>query len=129
MSGRRRSLRSRQSPGRVDKGKGGGPTIWNSAHAITRAVAPPELLANQVRCPECRNGVTPTLRGNLRAHADLFGAPCLNRSTGAQVVLDEIPDVVLRANDLPITGHCQACEKRLPPGRRLCGRCYALGQT
>ena len=44
------------------------------------AVAPPELRDGQERCPVCRNGVTPTTSGHLRAHKDLFGYPCYNRA-------------------------------------------------
>lgn len=43
-------------------------------------VAPPPLKPEQVRCPVCRNGVQPTLRGYLRLHKDLFGHDCHNRA-------------------------------------------------
>lgn len=38
-----------------------------------------ELRPGQVRCPVCRNGVTPTPSGHLRKHRDQFGHDCFNR--------------------------------------------------
>jgi len=40
---------------------------------------PPTLKPGQVRCPVCRNGVRPNVRGFLREHRDLFGLKCYNR--------------------------------------------------
>ena len=42
--------------------------------------AVPALRDGQVRCPVCRNGVTPTPRGFLRQHRDVYGQRCYNKA-------------------------------------------------
>lgn len=68
MRASRAGRRSRGGPGFVVRGHHSRPTE-----------AAPELADGKVRCPVCRNGVTPTVTGYLRQHRDLFGLTCYNR--------------------------------------------------
>lgn len=140
----------RKSPGKGDQHRSRSGTPIAIGGGSIRAVAAPPIPDGKVRCPSCRNAVTPTTTGRLRAHRDLFDNPCPNRSTGDRVELTEVPEVVLPPTPIPPTprrraapvpdvavdtvmrrspdGSCFDCGKRIPPGRRLCGRCYALGE-
>lgn len=57
----------------------GTPVSGSPNHRSRRSVSPAALPAGQLRCPVCRNGVTPTSTGYLRRHHDLFGHDCYNR--------------------------------------------------
>jgi hypothetical protein len=105
------------------------------AHRGPEEVAPPALRPGQVRCPACRNGVTPTTTGALRRHRDLFGADCWNTTPAdmAPVKVALPPMETLRllpsTNEVPPDGACQQCSKPVPPMRRLCGACMSRRRT
>ena len=117
-------------------------------------VAPPRVIPEgMVRCGVCRNFASLTPGGRLRKHRDLFGLDCWNRvPEGTGPPLDAPPPVVLpplpnppkgpREKNVPQVrldratgnrrrpdGRCFECEKPIPPGRRLCGKCMAGRRT
>lgn len=137
-----KSRRSRASPSGQARRKASGS---KPAFAKITAAEPPPLIEGKVRCPSCRNVVTPTSTGRLRRHRDLFGSDCLNIANGEDVTLAEIPPVIIPPPPAPSSGRrtkndpkppsrldvgstCQSCGKWLPGERRLCGRCQILGR-
>lgn len=137
----RTSRRSRRQPGRGDRhaNSKGRPVAVGGLG--TRAVVAPTPKPGQTSCPVCRQAVAVTPRENLRAHNDLFGNPCPNRSRLVSTQI-EAPAVVLPLQNRPprsksekrpagepsrldVGSECRECGKWLPGERSLCGRCYA----
>ena len=98
------------------------------------SVPVPDLRVGQVRCPVCRNGVGLTPTGRVRSHVDLFGNLCHNRSNGEHLHVEAQPVVLDDGNAQPLIkadagSLCRECGKWLPGERRLCGRCFAMGDA